>query len=150
MTDDKWKMKMEMKSITGSLQAWDFLLRAGAKACPHVPTVRRVEVTIRVSNQGRTRSPTTAAQNLVIAKPRLGILLVRPRDKPRIWAKRCARPLPGVADHLAASESAVARRQSVGLDATHCSPVQISAIGGWPIIAPWVSPLVIRDRAAIK
>jgi hypothetical protein len=80
------KLKMEDDSITGSLHACESLQRARAKACPHIAAIRRVEVAIRVSNQGRTSRPTAASQNLVIAKPRLGVFLVRPRNKPRIWS----------------------------------------------------------------
>src|SRR5207245_2039628 len=83
----------------------------GAKARPNVAAVGRVEVPIVITDQPRARDPATAAQHFVIAEPGLRILFVWPRNKPRIGIKYCRSPLPDIANHLPATECAVARGQ---------------------------------------
>ena len=50
--------------------------RAGAEAGPDVAAVGRVEVAPGVAEQARARRPAAAAQHLVVAEPRLGVLPV--------------------------------------------------------------------------
>src|SRR3990167_5760410 len=83
---------------------------AGAKARPHVPTVRSVEVAPGVADQARTGRSAAASQDLVRAEPGLGILLVGIGDEAWIGLKVARGPLPYIADHLAAAEGAVPGR----------------------------------------
>src|ERR1044071_4707840 len=59
-----------LRSNSANIKTNYELQRAGTEAAPHIAPVRRVVVAIRVSNHRGSRSPATAAKNLVITKPR--------------------------------------------------------------------------------
>ena len=101
------------------------LQRTRAETRPHVATVRRVEISIAVMNEARTSHPTTAAKHLVIPKPGLGIFFVWTSDKAGIWLEVTRSPFPYVADHLPASERAIACRQRVNWNASDRAPIKI-------------------------
>src|SRR6185295_18313257 len=100
------------------------LKRTGAEPRPNVATIRRVEVSIAVINELRTSRPTATAKDLVIPKPRFGILFVRTGDEAGIRSEVAGRPFPYVADHLPASKRAITARQRVNRDASQRTPVK--------------------------
>src|SRR5579864_1293398 len=84
---------------------------AGTKTGPDIAAVGPVEVSPCVAQQARARHPGAAAQHLVSAEPRLRIFSIRVNHEPRIRQEVACRPLPNVANHLAAAEMAVTRAQ---------------------------------------
>src|SRR5438552_13789855 len=84
---------------------WLSRQRTRAEASPHVTSIRRVEISISVMNEARTRYPTTTAEHLVVPKPGRGVLSIRAGNKAGIWVEIACGPFPYVADHLPAAES---------------------------------------------
>src|SRR3989337_1642437 len=63
----------------------------------------RVEIAPGVAQQRRARRMTAAAQHLVVAEPRLRVLLVRVAHEVRIRVEPVRGPFPNVAGQLAAA-----------------------------------------------
>src|ERR1700730_1920800 len=141
MANGKWRI--ELRTGCSVYELASLLRRARAKARPHIATIGRVEISIRASNHSGTSSPAAASQHLVITEPRRGIFLVRARLESRVSDETGVRPLPDVADHLAASERAVARGKGVDFYTTHRLPIQTSAVQSRRFAAPRIQPLVV-------
>src|SRR5579862_1244864 len=86
---------------------------ASPEASPHVAPVRWIEVPPGVANQERAGGPAPAAEHLVRAKPGLGILAVGIDHESGKGTKVIDCPFPEIAQHLAATEEAVAVGQGI-------------------------------------
>src|SRR5262249_61946174 len=108
-----------------------------AESRQDVAAIWLIEVPPGIANQARASSPATAPKHLVIAKPRHRIFLVGIYHESRIRLEIVRRPLPDVANHLPASEHAVARRPSADWYAPNRPPVQVRSLGRCRLVAPW-------------
>src|SRR5262245_63638491 len=82
--------------------------RAGTKARDHVVALGREEVAVAGTRDPRTGGETSPAQHLARVEPRLRIILVWVRGEAGERHEIRGRPFPHIADHLPASEGAVA------------------------------------------
>ena len=82
-------------------------------------------------NEVRTSGPTAATEHLVIPKPGLGIFLVRAGDKPRIRTEVARRPFPYIADHLPASEGAVAVGARRDIERSVDREIEVGPLQDW-------------------
>src|SRR5512145_3225714 len=133
------RLPLLMRNGAG-VTSWIFtvvvLESAGAEAGPNIAPVRRVKISPGIANQVRRGCPTAAAQDFMRAEPWLGVFLVRIGAKAGKRLKVARRPLPDIADHLAASIRAIAVGVGADLDHPTGAPIQIRMIRRWRVIAP--------------
>src|SRR5690348_14286389 len=97
----------------------------GTEARPHVAAIRQVKVAVGVRDETRAGGPTAAAQNLVIAEPRLRIFFVRTGDEAGIRCEVARGPFPYVADHLPAIKRAITGSERSHICCSKVSRLQI-------------------------
>ena len=83
------------------------------------------------------------------AEPGLRVFLVRIYDKPRIRREMIGRPFPYIADHLPATEGAIAIRVGAHFHQTR-APVQVSSVRCGRIIAPGKMTALFTQTVAFR
>src|SRR5437660_11527999 len=101
----------------------------------------------RIADQAGPRSPAAATQHFSLAaEPRLGIFFVRIHYEAGIWQEVRRGPFPDIADHLPATEHAVARGQRGSWTTASASCVQMRPFRHGRLAAPRKSSLAIETR----
>src|SRR6266702_3970211 len=118
--------------------------RACAQLCEAVAAVRGVEVARGVRDEPRGRREASAAQHLMGAEPRLEIFAIRVAHEARIGTECAGRPLPDVAQHLAAAPEAVALGKSADWSAA------VAAQIGECLTACELAPRIAPPRAIAR
>ena len=109
---------------------------AGPETRENVVAIRREEVAIGRPSDALTGRPAPAAQYLARVEPRLRVVSVGICSEPCVRPEVRSRPLPDIADHLAAAESAVAFGTGGDGDRTVERIIEIGAGGRGRRVAP--------------
>src|SRR5215472_376229 len=109
---------------------------AGAEACPHIAGVWSIEVSPGVAKQPRLGCPGTTAQHLVRTKPGLGVFAIGIHLEAWIGFEIVSYPFPHVADHLTATERAVAGCKSSHVRRASGAATKVGLLRAWRRISP--------------
>src|SRR5262245_17537394 len=123
--------------------------RAGTKCGDDVVALGREEVAVSRTLEPCPGGETSPAQHLARAEPRLRIILVWIRGEAGERHKIRGRPFPHIADHLPASEGAVARAAAGDIERTVEGEIEVGAFLARRRFAPGPAALAIGQAGAV-
>src|SRR5262249_43378701 len=124
--------------------------RAGTKSRDHVVALGREEVAVARTREPCTGGETSPAQHLARVEPRLRIILVWIRGEARERHEIRGRPFPDIADHLPASEGAVAGSAGSDIERTVEGEIEVGACAVRRRLAPGPAALAIGQAGAVR
>src|SRR5262249_13662091 len=124
--------------------------RAGTKSRDDVVALGREEVAVARTREPCTGGETSPAQHLARVEPRLRIILVWIRGEARERHEIRGRPFPHIADHLPASEGAVAGGAGSNIERTVEGEIEVGAFLARRPLAPGPVALAIGQAGAVR
>src|SRR5262245_61710546 len=124
--------------------------RAGTKSGDDVVALGREEVAVARPREPRTGGETSPAQHLARVEPRLRIILVWVRGEAGERHEIRGRPFPRIADHLPASEGAVACGASRDIERIVEGEIEGGAFAAGRRLAPGPAALAIGQAGAVR
>src|SRR5262249_40630919 len=122
--------------------------RAGTKSGDDVVALGREEVAVARPREPCTGGETSSAQHLARVEPRLRIILVWIRGEAGERHEIRGRPFPHIADHLPASEGAVAGGAGSDIERTVEGEIEVGAFLARPPFAPPPAALPLGQAGA--
>src|SRR5215813_12706741 len=124
--------------------------RAGTKSGDDVVAFGREEVAVERTRDACTRGEASPAQHLARVEPRLRIILVWVRGEAGERHEIRRRPFPHIADHLPASEGAVACGAGSDLERIVEGEIEVGAFAARRRLAPGPAALPVGQAGSVR